>query len=140
MTDQLDLDGLDTGEAFCPAFYQAHIDEAWRCLRDGKPYTVNADGALAILNRALDDRSAVKSLITRLRAAEAATAAAVGWQDISTAPKGPDILAYVPGLGMGQMVLFWMDGYWREKANMLGLKTPPTHWMPLPSTPVAENA
>jgi len=60
----------------------------------------------------------------------------VGWQDISTAPRdGTGVIAFVPGFGMGSMVLSWFDGYWREPANCLGLKVPPTHWQPLPAPP-----
>ena len=62
------------------------------------------------------------------------------WQPIDTAPKdGTSVIAFVPGFGMGTFVLFWMDGYWREPANMMGLKVKPTHWMPLPSPPKAEG-
>lgn len=58
------------------------------------------------------------------------------WQPIETAPKdGRDILAFVDGFGMGQMVLFWDNGYWREKANCLGLKKEPTYWQTLPENP-----
>lgn len=58
------------------------------------------------------------------------------WQAIDSAPKdGRDILAYIDGFGMGQMVLFWEGGYWREKANCMGLKSEPTHWQPLPEPP-----
>lgn len=57
--------------------------------------------------------------------------------DIEAAKTGADVLAFVPGLGMGQMVLFWMDGYWREKANCMGLKVEPTAWKPLSSDPPA---
>lgn len=58
------------------------------------------------------------------------------WQPIETAPKdGTNIIANVPGFGMGKMVLFWMDSRWRESAQMLGLKVEPTHWMPLPQPP-----
>jgi hypothetical protein len=59
-----------------------------------------------------------------------------GWQPIETAPKDcRDVLCYVDGIGMGQMVLYWNDGYWREKANGMGLKITPTHWQPLPAPP-----
>lgn len=58
------------------------------------------------------------------------------WQPIETAPKDcRDVLCYVNGIGMGQMVLYWNDGYWREKANGMGLKIEPTHWQPLPAPP-----
>lgn len=61
------------------------------------------------------------------------------WLPIEIAPAdGTEILAYMPGFALGQMVLYWQDGYWREKANSMGLKYPPTHWMPLPSPPGAE--
>jgi len=56
------------------------------------------------------------------------------WQLIDTAPKdGTQILCFCSLVG--QMVLFFKDGYWREKASMLGLKTEPTHWMQLPKLP-----
>lgn len=58
------------------------------------------------------------------------------WQPIETAPKdGRKLLMWHPGMALGALVLFWMDGYWREPANSLGLKTTPTHWMPLPDPP-----
>lgn len=58
------------------------------------------------------------------------------WQTMETAPKdGRTVLTYVAGLGMGQMTLYFMDGYWREQANGMGLKIDPTHWMPLPPSP-----
>jgi len=61
------------------------------------------------------------------------------WRPIESAPAdGTEILAYMPGLALGQIVLYWQDGYWRKKANSMGLKYPPTHWMPLPSPPGAE--
>ena len=61
------------------------------------------------------------------------------WRPIESAPAdGTEILAYMPGFALGQMVLYWQDDYWREKANSMGLKYPPTHWMPLPSPPGAE--
>jgi hypothetical protein len=61
------------------------------------------------------------------------------WMPIETAPKDGDVLCFVPGFGMGMMVLYWMDGYWREKANSMGLKRPPTHWMPLPAAPGSDD-
>ena len=57
------------------------------------------------------------------------------WQPIETAPKdGTFILCFVDAY-MKPMVLFWDSLYWREPANMLGLKKQPTHWMPLPKAP-----
>jgi len=59
------------------------------------------------------------------------------WQPIETAPKdGTEVLCFVEGFGMGQMVLYWMDGYWREKANCLGLKKEPTFWQHTPTPPI----
>jgi hypothetical protein len=58
------------------------------------------------------------------------------WLPIDTAPiNGAEVLCFIPGFGMGQMVLYWGDGRWREKANGMSLKIPPTHWMPLPAAP-----
>lgn len=55
------------------------------------------------------------------------------WRDIETAPKdGAEILAVTD---VGQMVVFYADGMWREKANYLGLRNEPTAWMPLPPAP-----
>ena len=65
---------------------------------------------------------------------EAALAAM--WRPIGEAKRdGTEYLCLIPGFGMGQMVLYWTDGYWREKANGMGLKREPTHFMPLPSPP-----
>lgn len=62
--------------------------------------------------------------------------APVGWLPIASAPKdGRDILCWSDGLGMGALVLFWADGYWREKANRMGLKREPDYWMPIPTAP-----
>lgn len=61
-----------------------------------------------------------------------------GWRDIETAPKdGTEILTFSDRMGLGTMVLYWADGYWREKTNGLGLKYGPTHWMPLLPAPDA---
>lgn len=58
------------------------------------------------------------------------------WQPIETAPNdGQKLLMWSPGLGIDWLVLYWMDGYWREPANGMGLKREPTHWMPLPPPP-----
>jgi hypothetical protein len=58
------------------------------------------------------------------------------WQPIETAPRdGTEILTFSDRIGLGNMVLYWADGYWREKANGLGLKYEPTHWQPLPPSP-----
>jgi hypothetical protein len=58
------------------------------------------------------------------------------WLPIESEPKdGRDLLCFVDGLFMGHMVLYWSDGYWREKANGMGLKSEPTHYMPLPAPP-----
>lgn len=58
------------------------------------------------------------------------------WQPMETAPKdGTSIIAFVPGFGMGAMVLFWLDHYWREPAQHMALKRDPSHWMPLPEPP-----
>lgn len=53
---------------------------------------------------------------------------------------GTEYLCFVPGLGLGWMVLYWADGYWREKANGMGLKTEPTHFYSLRAlTPTKEQ-
>lgn len=58
------------------------------------------------------------------------------WRPIETAPKdGTAVLTFAPGFGLGALVLFWLDGRWREPANHLGLKVAPTRWMPLPAPP-----
>lgn len=60
--------------------------------------------------------------------------------DMSAAPSdGTDILAFCDGVGMGQMVLYWLDGYWREKANGMGLKRVPIAWRPLPTPPASTS-
>lgn len=48
-------------EAFCEEFYQAHLDHAYKALREGKPYTVNADGAIALITQAASDRREIKA-------------------------------------------------------------------------------
>ena len=74
--------------------------------------------------------------IERLRTLLSSSRGEQGWRTIDSAPKdGSDILAWSPGLMIGAMVLYWADGYWREKANCMGLKADITHWMPLPSAP-----
>jgi hypothetical protein len=56
------------------------------------------------------------------------------WQPIETAPRdGTEVLVFTREIG--QMVVFFDAGLWREKANWLGLKNPPTYWMPLPKPP-----
>jgi len=63
------------------------------------------------------------------------------WRDVRTDPPprdGTSILAWIDGFGMGPMVLFWMDRYWREPANHLGLKKEPSFWQPItPPLPTA---
>jgi hypothetical protein len=62
------------------------------------------------------------------------------WQSIESAPKdGRTLLMWAPGFGLGALVLYWMDGYWREPANGLGLKVVPTHWMALPPSPIRQS-
>ena len=62
------------------------------------------------------------------------------WQLVQTAPKdGRKLLMWAPGFGLDWLVLYWMDGYWREPANSMGLKVVPTHWMPLPAPPTDEK-
>jgi len=46
------------------------------------------------------------------------------------------VLAWVPGLFMGAVVLVW-DGYtWADPIGWRTLKSPPSHWRPLPAPPV----
>lgn len=55
------------------------------------------------------------------------------WHTMETAPKdGTEVLVFS---NIGLMVSFYFKGMWREKANMLGLRKDPTHWMPLPKAP-----
>lgn len=44
-------------------------------------------------------------------------------------------LQTIPGFGLGALTLYWMDGYWREPANALGLKVLPTHYLTIPPPP-----
>jgi len=56
------------------------------------------------------------------------------WLPIDRAPKdGTTIL--VPVKHIGADVVLWDLNGWRETTNMLLMRDPPTHWMPLPSFP-----
>ena len=100
----------------------ASSDAGWRELiavleADGKP-----EGA------AVDY---VRTLITRLRAAEARTA----WQPIETAPRdGTLVLAWHPHWGGPDAVRCSSRGQWT--ADWLPTCAP-THWQPLPAAPEA---
>lgn len=55
------------------------------------------------------------------------------WRPIEAAPKdGTPILAFVAGVGMGHMVLFWFNQRWREPTECKALKDPSFVWQPLP--------
>ena len=63
------------------------------------------------------------------------------WQPIETAPKdGRKLLVYSKGLGIDWLVLYWLDGMWREPANGMGLKREPDYWMPLPPPPTDQHS
>ena len=94
----------------------------------------------AMVAKALDAFTSDKwsSGMDAMRAALTAALAEM-WRPIEEAKKnGDEYLCLIPGVGMGQMVLYWSDGYWREKANGLGLKIEPTHFMPLPAPPIGK--
>jgi len=63
-------------EAFCEAYYEAHLTHAWAALRDRVPYQVNADGAIALIQQAKADRAALKNL----QPSSAADAKGVAWR------------------------------------------------------------
>ena len=148
MTDQLDLDGLD----------------GWGVTHHG--IASRDELELAIVRLAADDaalayrlQGALSSLITRLRAAEAATAAAGVWQDISTAPRdGTRVFLWAVSGDEGRVETgswrvdegfaskdeMWLDDSYDDfSCGFASNPLSPTHWRPLfdpPSTPVAENA
>lgn len=63
------------------------------------------------------------------------------WKPIETAPRdGTMIFVYVPGFGLGPLLLYWLDGMWREPANGMGLRPTPTHWRPLGPPPQQGDA
>ena len=58
------------------------------------------------------------------------------WQPIETAPvDGTEILVYEECGGTN--VMLFIEGQFREKVSFCSLRSPPTHWMPLPSPPPA---
>lgn len=64
------------------------------------------------------------------------------WQPIETAPKddGDDfelILGFVPHSQTGYMCVFYWNASLGWQNNIDGGIDKPTHWMPLPSPPVA---
>jgi hypothetical protein len=113
----------------------------------------------------VDEVRTVLAIITRLRASEAATAAAAeraGWQDISTAPRdGSEVLILAQGMAIqarfclgswgpdipGELQEYdgavWvafddLTQFEVEEGSLEGGKDHHgcvTHWMPLPSTP-----
>lgn len=100
-------------------------------------YYTDGRGMLIVPPRLIPDDSgfAIKfEDYCKLETELAALKAENEWRDIETAPKDcTEILAVTD---VGQMVVFFEGGYWREKANFMGLKREPTHWMPLPKPPV----
>ena len=56
------------------------------------------------------------------------------WRSIETAPvDGTEILVYEECGGTN--VMLFIEGQFREKVSFCSLRSPPTHWMPLPSPP-----
>ena len=56
------------------------------------------------------------------------------WQPMETAPTdGTQILVYEEHGGIN--VMLFMEGRFREKVSFCSLRSPPTHWMPLPPRP-----
>lgn len=99
---------------------------------------------------ALTDRHAADALRPAMRAIlESAMAGHLAlslpavqgeWRDISTAPKDMgEVDIYVPGIGR-ITDCFWRDGWWAQRTShgVREFHLRPTHWMPLPTPPVAE--
>lgn len=60
----------------------------------------------------------------------------VEWQPIETAPKdGRKVLVWHPGFGLDYLVMYWLEGDWREPKDGARLKSPPTHWAAVPPPP-----
>lgn len=115
-----------------PRAIEAAARAAYHATPRNKPYDV------LTLHKKNLYRSEAEAAITAALAVDGAEPQ--GWQPIESAPKdGRDVLCYVSGIGIGQMVLYWTDGYWREKANGMGLKTDPVVWQPLPLPPAAND-
>ena len=47
----------DGDEPYAPSFYQQLREHAWTALRERKPFQINADGALAIIEQAASDHA-----------------------------------------------------------------------------------
>ena len=54
-------EGGERDEAFCEAYYDAHLNDAWKALREGKPFQINADGAISFIQQAASDRRALRT-------------------------------------------------------------------------------
>lgn len=50
------------GEPFGPEYYAGLLAHAWECLRAGTPFTLNSDGAIAVIQKAASDRLSVTRL------------------------------------------------------------------------------
>ena len=58
------------------------------------------------------------------------------WRPVTDEQKtGSKFVMWAPGFGLGALTLYWMDGYWREPANALGLKVLPTYYLNIPPPP-----
>jgi len=57
------------------------------------------------------------------------------WQPIETAPKdGTRVLIYDAHAGM--VVMFFMDGKFRDVVSLMTMRHEASHWMPLPADPL----
>lgn len=107
----------------------------WDSIRNGGPGL--SDATVTAIARSAHMKTALL-YGTRLRASEAATAAAVeraGWQDIRTAPRDLVVQMYEPHSQGGFMFAgcVGVDGTYRD--NLQGDAHRPTHWQPLPAPP-----
>ena len=53
----------DRDEAFCEAYYDAHLTHALDAMREGFPYQINADGAFCLIQQAATDRRTLRAMI-----------------------------------------------------------------------------
>lgn len=103
--------------ALCDGVYHvyANVPECCQTLRD-------------------DLRLGIRALLAALSSPPAET-----WQPIETAPRdGSKVIAFVPHPGIGETLLIFDDGHWREPVNHLVLRHEPTAWLPLPTPPKDE--